>query len=194
MQTFPPCARRTAGLFFLSLSLWMAACSPSGSDDVLLAGAFGFAFGDRPEGLGDTFLSELRTIPAGNPPSPDNRFENYFYTVTPESHRIYQISAVTGPDLTEPACAAMIDEMADELAQKYYAKDEAIINRTELKWTLQRNTKRSVTLECMRAPAQHGMENGQPYQLSLSYLDYNLATEAYKEWKKSDIPDKPDKY
>ena len=183
-----------AKLFFLWLTLWLASCSPSGPGDALLTGAFGFAFGDRPEGLGDAYLSELRSIPAGSPPSPDDRFENYFYTVTPGTHRIYQISALTGPGLTESACAAMIGEMADELTQQYYADGEAIIDRGERKWTLQRHTKRSVILECMKAPAQHGAGNGQLYQLSLSYLDYNLATEAYKEWKKTGIPDKPDKY
>lgn len=181
-------------LLFFCLTLWLVSCSPSGSDDALLTGAFGFVFGNRPEGLGDTFLSELRNIPADNPPSPDSRFAEYFYTVTPGSHRIYQVNAVTGPDLTMSACAAMIDDMAHELTQQYYTEGEAIIHRAEWKWVLQRHTKRSVTLECVQAPARHEAGNGRFYQLSLSYLDYNLATEAYKEWKKTGAPEKPDKY
>ncbi|MDE0512585.1 MAG: hypothetical protein OXI88_12450 [Gammaproteobacteria bacterium] len=181
-------------LLFLWLTLWLASCSPSGPEDDLLTGAFGFAFGDRPEGIGDAYLSELKSIQAGTPPSPDDRFEKYFYTVTPGTHKIYQINAMTAPHLSGPACDAMIDNLADELTQQYYTQDEAIINRSERKWVLQRNSKRSVTLECMKASSQSDVGNGQLYQLSMSYLDYNLATEAYKEWKKTGLPDKPDRY
>ena len=181
-------------LLFLWSTLWLVSCSPSGSGDVLLTGAFGFAFGDRPAGLGSTFLSELRNIPADEPPTPDGRFENYFYTVTPGTHRIYQINAATAPHLTGPDCEHMIEDLAEELARRYYTQDEAIINRSERKWVLQRNSKRSVTLECMKASPQPGADSEQVYLLSVSYLDYNLATEAYREWSKSRTPDKQDKY
>ena len=60
--------------------------------------------------------------------------------------------------------------------------------------SLQRNTKRSVSLECTKAPLQPGAGAADLYRLSLGYLDYNLAAEAYKEWKKTGITDKPDKY
>lgn len=183
-------------LCFLILwsTLSLPSCSQSGPGDDLLTGAFGFSFGDRPEGLGETFLSELKSIDAGTPPSPDSRFEKYFYTVTPGSHRIYQINAMTGAHLTRSACDTLVDDLADELMQKYYTKGEAIINDADEKWVLQRNTKRSVSLECTKAPLQPGAGDAMLYQLSLGYLDYNLAAEAYKEWKKTKTAGKPDKY
>ena len=174
--------------------LCLASCSKTGPGDALLSGAFGFSFGDQPEGLDGTFLSELKSIEAGTPPSPDSRFERYFYTVTPGSHRIYQINAMTDAHLTRSACGALVDDLADELIQKYYTKGEAIINDADDKWVLQRNTKRSVSLECTKAPVQTGAGDAELYQLSLGYLDYNLAAEAYKEWKKTRTTGKPDKY
>lgn len=139
-------------------------------------------------------MSELKSIDAGIPPSPDSRFEKYFYTVTPGSHRIYQINAVTGAGLNKTACDTRLDDLAYELTQKYYTKGEAIINDADDKWVLQRNTKRSVSLECTKAPLQPGAGDAELYRLSLGYLDYNLAAEAYKEWKKTRTTDKPDKY
>ena len=174
--------------------LCLASCGKAGPGDVVLTGAFGFSFGDQPEGLGGTFLSELKSIDAGTPPSPDSRFEKYYYTVTPGSHRIYQINAMTGAHLTRSACDTLVDGLADELMQKYYTKGEAIINDADDKWVLQRNTKRSVSLECMKAASQPGAGSAELYQLSLGYLDYNLAAGAYKEWKKTKTADKPDMY
>lgn len=179
---------------FLWSILCLASCSKTGPGDEVLTGAFGFSFGDQPEGLGGTFLSELKSIDAGIPPSPDSRFEKYFYTVTPGSHRIYQISAVTAAGLDKTDCETRLDDLADELTQEYYTKGEAIINDADDKWVLQRNTKRSVSLECTKAPLQPGAGAAEPYRLSLGYLDYNLAAEAYKEWKKTGTTDKPDKY
>ena len=174
--------------------LCLASCNKTAPGEILLTGAFGLSFGDQPAGLGGTFLSELKSIEAGDPPYPDSRFEKYFYTVTPATHRIYQVNAVTGAHLTRSACATLSADLANELRQKYFKKDEAIINDTEDKWLLQRNTKRSATLECMKAPMQPDAGDEELYLLSLSYLDYNLATEAYKEWKKTKIADKPDNY
>ena len=181
-------------LLLLCATLWLASCGRSGTEDTLLTGAFGFAFGEQPEGLGDTFLSELRTIPAAEPPSPDARFEKYSYTVTPGSHRIYQINALTGAHLAGPACEALRAELAAELKQMYYRDDGAVINDHAGKWTLQRPAKRAVTLECMQASPQPGTDHRARYRLSLSYLDYNLAAEAYKEWNNNMATHKPDKY
>ena len=175
-------------------TLWLASCSQSGPGEVLLTGAFGFSFGEQPGGLGDTFLSELKGIEAGNPPAPDPRFEKYSYTVTPGSHRIYQVSAATVAGLDKSACDTLLDDLAKELTQKYYRTGEAIINDADDKWVLQRNTKRSVSLQCLAAPATPAAGQEQLYRLSVNYLDYNLATEAYREWKKTRTADKPDKY
>lgn len=178
----------------LSALLWLASCDRAGPEDALMTGAFGFAFGERPQGLGDLFLSELKTIPATDPPSPDSRFEHYSYTVTPGSHRVYQINATTGTNLTRPACESLHADLAAELSQAYFSEDEAVISHDEGKWTLQRTTKRAVTLECIKVVSQDNARDEPLYQLSLSYLDYNLAAAAYQEWKKTMATYKPDKY
>lgn len=181
-----------------SIILWatlcLASCSQSGTGDDLLTGAFGLDFGEQPEGFGGTFLSELKSIEARDPPFPDSRFEKYFYTVTPATHRIYQIGAETGAGLNETACNILHDELARELTQKYFRTGEAVINDADDKWILQRNSKRSVSLQCLARPATAGAGKEHVYWLSISFLDYNLAAEAYKEWKKTRTTDKPDKY
>ena len=185
----PNLSKINKSVIFLLSTLWLASCSQPDPDDVLITGAFGLSFGERPEGLGESFLSELKSMEVRDPPSPDSRFEKYFYTVTPGSHRIYQVNAVTGARLTRYACDALIDDLSNELRQKYYTAGEAIINDSKKKWVLQRNTKRAVSLQCLNAPSSTSAGNEQLYQLSLSYLDYNLATEAYKEWnKRADNP------
>lgn len=171
-------------LIILWSALCLASCSQSGTGDDLLTGAFGLDFGAQPEGFGGTFLSELKSIEARDPPFPDSRFETYFYTVTPASHRIYQIGAETGAGLNQTACDTLLEELAHELTIKYFTTGEAIINDADDKWVLQRNSKRSVTLQCLAAPATAGAGKEQAYWLSISFLDYNLASEAYKEWKK----------
>ena len=164
--------------------LCLASCGQSGPGDDLLTGAFGLGFGEQPEGFDGSFLSELKSIEVRDPLSPDSRFEKYFYTVTPASHRIYQIGAETGASLNKTACDTLLDELAMELTQKYFRTGEAIINDAEDKWVLQRNSKRSVSLQCLAGPATAGAGKEQVYWLSISFLDYNLASEAYKEWKK----------
>ena len=171
------------GFIILWSILCLASCSETEPGEVLLTGAFGLSFGEQPEGFDGSFLSELKSIEAA-PPLPDNRFEKYFFTVTPGSHRIYQISAATAASLNKAACDALLDDLAIELMQEYYKTDEAIINATADKWVLQRNTKRSVSLQCLAAPATAAAGKKQLYRLSVSYLDYNLATEAYREWNK----------
>ena len=181
-------------LIILWAALCLASCSRSGTGDDLLTGAFGLEFGEQPEGFGGSFLSELKTIEARDPPVPDNRFEKYFYTVTPASHRIYQIGAETGAGLDKTACDTLLDELAVELTQQYFRTGEAIINDADEKWVLQRNSKRSVSLQCLAGPAKAGAGKEQVYRLAVSFLDYNLAAEAYKEWKNTGTTDKPDKY
>ena len=181
-------------LTILWATLCLASCSQSGTGDDLLSGAFGLDFGETPEGFGGTFLSELKSIEARDPPFPDSRFEKYFYTVTPATHRIYQVGAETGAGLNEASCNILHDELARELTQKYFRTGEAIINDAGDKWVLQRNSKRSVSLQCLARPATAGAGKEHVYWLSVSFLDYNLAAEAYKEWKKTRTTDKPDKY
>ncbi len=181
-------------LIILWSTLCLASCSQSGTGDDLLSGAFGLDFGETPEGFGGTFLSELKSIEFRDPPFPDNRFEKYFYTVTPATHRIYQIGAETGAGLNKTACDTLLEELAGELTQKYFTTGETIIDDADDKWVLQRNSKRSVSLQCLAGPAAAGAGTGQVYRLSVSFLDYNLAAEAYKEWKKTRTTDKPDKY
>ena len=164
--------------------LYLVSCDKSGSGETLITGAFGFSFGDKPAELGEVFFSELESIEISNPPLPDNRFERYFYTVTPQSHRIYQVNAVTSPNMTKSACDSLLHDLSSELKQKYHEEGEAVISHLKGKWEIRRSTKRSVSLECVVAPLPPATGEERLHKLSLSYLDYNLAAEAYKEWKK----------
>lgn len=173
-------------IYFIVLwfSLSLGSCSGAGPGDILITGAFGFSFGEQPAGFGETYLSDLKRIEVTHPPSPDERFDNFYYTVTPLTHKIYHLDAETNPDLTGLACTSLLDDLAAELIQKYYNKDEAFVSNIKNKWELKRNTKRSVSLQCMAVPGSLPTQDEQLYKLSISYLDYGLATEAYKEWKK----------